>query len=179
MTLPDPPPTAPDHSPTICPSATSPHVVAVREILGRVGDKWSLMIVANLRHGPVRFNELKRRIQGVSQRMLTLSLKGLERDGIVIRTVTPTVPPRVDYALTPLGISLLAPVFALTTWVEGARPAIEAARAQFDLNRDGAHDDIATPTKTTKTTTPKTTTSPPRQAMTTSRSAAAVQLTSG
>ena len=80
-----------------------------RQILDRIGDKWSLYIIATLNDGSRRFNELKREIEGISQRMLTLSLRGLERDGLVTRTVFPTIPPRVDYALTPLGATLLGP----------------------------------------------------------------------
>ncbi len=75
--------------------------LAVREVLNRVGDKWSVFIVGMLQEGPKRFGELKRTIEGISQRMLTLTLRGLERDGLVIRTQYPTIPPRVDYALTP------------------------------------------------------------------------------
>src|ERR1700733_5107669 len=85
----------------------------VASILARVGDKWSVLIVMLLGAGPRRFNEIKRMVGGISQRMLTLTLKGLERDGMVTRTVTPTIPPRVDYALTDLGRSLLEPVGAL------------------------------------------------------------------
>src|ERR1700754_5075710 len=88
----------------------------IRSILARVGDKWSLLIVLFLRDGPLRFNEIKRMLDGISQRMLTLTLRGLERDGLVTRTVFPTVPPRVDYELTPLGRSLWEPVEALGRW---------------------------------------------------------------
>ena len=84
----------------------------VGEVLGRIGDKWTVLVIAELGEGPVRFNALHRAIKGVSQRMLTLTLKNLERDGLVSRTVTATVPPRVDYALTDLGRSMLAPVRA-------------------------------------------------------------------
>jgi DNA-binding HxlR family transcriptional regulator len=90
------------------------------------------MTVMLLRHGPRRFNELKREIGGVSQRMLTFTLRGLERDGLVTRTVFPTVPPRVDYALTPLGHSLREPVEALGSWAFANIAAIEAARRAFD-----------------------------------------------
>ncbi|HEY1098267.1 MAG TPA: helix-turn-helix domain-containing protein [Myxococcota bacterium] len=120
------------HAEGKCPSANAPGVVLIREILGRVGDKWSLLIVGALRTGPVRFNALKRDVDGISQRMLTLTLKGLERDGIVTRTVTPTVPPRVDYALTPLGLSLFEHVVALTRWTETSFEQILAARAAYD-----------------------------------------------
>jgi DNA-binding HxlR family transcriptional regulator len=108
----------------------------VTEILARVGDKWSVMIVRLLGFGPKRFNEIRRAINGISQRMLTLTLKGLERDGLVTRTVFPTIPPRVDYELTDLGRSLFAPIDALGNWAFTHRPEIEAARARFDAPRD-------------------------------------------
>lgn len=104
----------------------------VSEVLARVGDKWSVLIVMMLGSGSCRFNELKRMIPGISQRMLTLTLRGLERDGLVTRTVFPTIPPRVDYALTDLGHSLWRPVEALGTWAHENGPAIRAARKRFD-----------------------------------------------
>ncbi len=106
--------------------------LAAREVLNRVGDKWSVLIVAMLGDGPRRFTELKRNIEGISQRMLTLTLRGLERDGLVSRTVFPTIPPRVDYALTPLGVTLLEPVTALGAWANDNRLTIQEARAKFD-----------------------------------------------
>lgn len=106
--------------------------VAVREVLNRVGDKWSILVVALLNDGPKRFSGLRRAIEGISQRMLTLTLKGLERDGLVTRTVFPTIPPRVDYALTRLGKTLLEPVIALAMWAEKNRFEIQAARDRFD-----------------------------------------------
>ncbi|MBS0471840.1 MAG: helix-turn-helix transcriptional regulator [Proteobacteria bacterium] len=105
---------------------------AVSGVLARVGDKWSVLIVTRLGAGPMRFNELKREIGGISQRMLTLSLRGLERDGLINRTVFPTVPPRVDYELTPLGFSLLKPVTALAGWAIANIGKIDGARAKFD-----------------------------------------------
>ncbi len=113
-----------------------PQCVA-REILARVGDKWSVFTVAMLGGGPRRFSELKRAIEGISQRMLTLTLRGLERDGLVTRTVHPTVPPSVEYALTPLGRTLLDPVMALVAWAERNRGRIQQARDRFD-GKDGA-----------------------------------------
>jgi len=110
----------------------SARCLAVREVLNRVGDKWSVLIVALLQQGPQRFSELKRAIEGISQRMLTLTLRGLERDGLVTRTVFPSVPPRVDYALTPLGETLLEPVLALAAWAGEHREDIQAARDRFD-----------------------------------------------
>jgi DNA-binding HxlR family transcriptional regulator len=106
----------------------------VREILKRIGDKWSVLIVMLLSDGPKRFTELKRSIEGISQRMLTLTLRSLERDGLISRTVTPSIPPRVDYALTPLGQSLKEPVMALGQWAYGHRDEIDAARQRFDLD---------------------------------------------
>jgi DNA-binding HxlR family transcriptional regulator len=105
---------------------------AVSEVLARVGDKWTILVVGVLGDGPKRFNELRRALGSISQRMLTLTLRGLERDGLVTRTVFPTIPPRVDYALTRLGHSLLEPVSAIGTWARQNQPAIEAARRRFD-----------------------------------------------
>lgn len=107
---------------------------AVSAVLNRIGDKWSVLIIQRLGEGPRRFNEIKRIIGGISQRMLTLTLRNLERDGLVSRTVTPTVPPRVDYALTDLGRDLLIPVSALGQWAIQHTPCIEAARARFDAS---------------------------------------------
>src|SRR6266852_4319563 len=105
---------------------------AVSEVLARVGDKWTVLVVGTLGDGPKRFNELRRALGSISQRMLTLTLRGLERDGLVTRTVFPTIPPRVDYALTRLGHSLLEPVSRLGLWARQNRAAIEAARRRFD-----------------------------------------------
>lgn len=107
---------------------------AVGSILARVGDKWSVLVIMQLAGGPRRFNELKRTIGGISQRMLTLTLRGLERDGLVKRTVFPTIPPRVDYELTSLGQSLKTPVENLGRWALSNLPEIESARATFDKN---------------------------------------------
>ena len=104
----------------------------VSEVLARVGDKWSIMVIAALGERPHRFNELKRVVGGVSQRMLTLTVRGLERDGFVTRTVTPTIPPRVDYALTDLGRSILQPARAMGQWALENRSGVEAARRAFD-----------------------------------------------
>ncbi len=105
--------------------------VATREILSLVGDKWSVMVIVNLGEGTMRFSDLKRAIEGISQRMLTLTLRGLERDGLVTRTVFPTIPPRVDYALTRLGQTLLEPVTGLAVWAQRHRPEIQRAREAF------------------------------------------------
>ena len=104
----------------------------VREILDRIGDKWSVLVVGLLADGPRRFSELRRSIDGISQRMLTLTLRGLERDGLVTRTVYPTIPPRVDYALTRLGATLIEPIMALAAWARTHRPAIMDARERYD-----------------------------------------------
>jgi DNA-binding HxlR family transcriptional regulator len=105
---------------------------AVSAILARVGDKWSVLIIMRLGEGSRRFNEIKRMIGGISQRMLTLTVRNLERDGLVKRTVTPSIPPRVDYELTDLGRDLLIPVAALGEWAILHQPCIQAARAHFD-----------------------------------------------
>ena len=108
---------------------------AVSEVLDRVGDKWSVLVVVTLGDGPKRFNELRRSIASISQRMLTLTLRGLERDGLITRTVFPTIPPRVDYELTELGRSLLQPVGALGSWARENRSRILRARLRFDAKR--------------------------------------------
>ena len=106
--------------------------LAVREVLNRVGDKWSVQVVGLLGNGKKRFSELRRSIEGISQRMLTLTLRGLERDGLITRTVYPTIPPRVDYDLTRLGRSLLTPITALGDWASQNRERIQAARERYD-----------------------------------------------
>ena len=105
---------------------------AVSDVLARVGDKWSVLVVTRLGGGPVRFNELRRSIGGISQRMLTLTLRGLERDGLITRTIFPTIPPRVEYALTALGRDLLQPVSGLSEWALRNQGKIARAREQFD-----------------------------------------------
>ena len=108
----------------------------VTPVLNRVGDKWSMQVVMNLADGPRRFSELKRALDGVSQRMLTLTLRGLERDGLVSRHVTPTIPPRVDYQLTDLGNSLRGPVRALGAWAMEHIDCIWAAQQRYDAAHD-------------------------------------------
>ena len=117
------------HVPTDCRTVT--------EILSRVGDKWSVQVVVQMGEGPKRFNELRRSVTGISQRMLTLTLRGLERDGLVTRTVYPTIPPRVDYQLTGLGCSLLKTVRGLGEWAIENRDEILDARRRFDAAGDG------------------------------------------
>ena len=109
---------------------------AVASVLARVGDKWSVFVIMMLGDGPKRFNELKRMIGGISQRMLTLTLRGLERDGLITRTVFPTIPPRVDYELTDLGRGLAKPVEALGQWVFEHKDEIEGAREKFDGRKE-------------------------------------------
>lgn len=108
------------------------HCQAAGELLSRIGDKWTVLVVGTLGDGPKRFNEIRRALGSISQRMLTLTLRNLERDGLVTRTVFPTVPPRVDYVLTDLGCTLLDPILALAAWARDNRPAIETARQRFD-----------------------------------------------
>jgi DNA-binding HxlR family transcriptional regulator len=105
----------------------------VRQILDRIADKWSLLVIALLDRRRMRFTELRREIDGVSQRMLTVTLRQLERDGLVRRTVHPVVPPRVDYELTPLGVSLHETVQALVSWTDAHQREIAAARSAYDV----------------------------------------------
>lgn len=104
----------------------------IRHVLERVGDKWSLLVLYQLSMGKMRFNELRRALPNISQRMLTYSLRELERDGLVLRTVIPSVPPRVDYELTPLGVTILAPVQGLVDWALSHQAEMDAARSRFD-----------------------------------------------
>jgi DNA-binding HxlR family transcriptional regulator len=104
----------------------------LRDVLDRVGDKWSVLIMAMLGNGARRYSELRRAIDGISQRMLTLTLRSLERDGLVTRTVTPSTPPRVDYALTPVGQTLSTEVSSLIQWSEQHREYISASRRSYD-----------------------------------------------
>jgi len=111
---------------------------AVREVLNRVGDKWSVLIVGLLADGPKRFSELRRTIEGISQRMLTLTLRGLERDGLVTRTVYPTIPPRVEYQLTELGRTLRKPIQSLAKWAQENRERIQQSRNRYDARSPAA-----------------------------------------
>ena len=121
---------------------------SVSEVLGRVGDKWTVLIVSLLGTGPKRFSDLRRSVDGISQKMLTTTLRNLERDGFCTRTVYPTIPPRVDYELTRLGRDLLLPVKALGDWAVANRDRIGAARRQFDeRNKAEARKIAATPPK--------------------------------
>ena len=119
----------------------NPVCQTISELLSRIGDKWSVLVVSTLAEGGKRFNELRREIPTVSQRMLTLPLRNLERDGLVSRAVTPSIPPRVDYALTDLGHSLQGPICALSQWALDNVGEIHAAQARYDVlqgERDAA-----------------------------------------
>lgn len=106
---------------------------AIRVVLDRIADKWTVMVMSLLAGGtPRRFNELRRAIEGISQKMLTQTLRDLERDGLVVRTVFPEIPPRVEYALTPLGETLCVPVNGLGEWAREHHGEIERAQAAFD-----------------------------------------------
>lgn len=107
----------------------------IREIIDRVGSKWSVELLLALSEGPIRFSELERSIEGISRRMLTLTLRALERDGLITRTVYPTVPPRVEYAATDLAKELHEPLRALADWALRNRSAISTARAAYDSGR--------------------------------------------
>jgi DNA-binding HxlR family transcriptional regulator len=115
---------------------SNPVCRTISTLLSRIGDKWTVLVVQTLGEGPKRFNELRREIPSVSQRMLTLTLRNLERDGLVNRTVTPSIPPRVDYELTGLGRSLLTPILGLANWALDNIEAIHKAQARFDAERD-------------------------------------------
>jgi len=115
---------------------SNPVCRTISTLLSRIGDKWTVLVVTTLGEGPRRFNELRREIPSVSQRMLTLTLRNLERDGLVNRTVTPSIPPRVDYALTELGCSLLKPLNALAEWAVANIETIHDAQRRFDAEAD-------------------------------------------
>ena len=117
-----------EHPPEECP--------AVGQILDRIGDKWTVMVVGVLSNGPLRFNAIMREVGGVSHRMLTLTLRALERDGLVTRTAYATIPPKVEYELTELGRSLIEPLRVLATWAVNHRPAMEKARAKFEAAKN-------------------------------------------
>ena len=125
-------------------AALDPHESCKAQVatLARIGDKWTVLVVGALSKGPIRYNEIRRRVEGISQRMLTLTLKGLEQDGLVTRTMYPTIPPRVDYELTELGRKLIVPLKALAKWARENRPAMLAAREAFQ--RRGQHGPLRT-----------------------------------
>ncbi|MDG4787457.1 helix-turn-helix domain-containing protein [Micromonospora sp. WMMD1102] len=120
-------------------SCSGEHVPActVREVLDRVGGKWSIGIIIQASRGPVRFTELERSVEGISRRMLTLTLRNLERDGLLVRTTYPTVPPRVEYVATEMARELYDSLLVLTGWAERHRQAIAAAREAYDRRTAG------------------------------------------
>jgi DNA-binding HxlR family transcriptional regulator len=120
----------------VTPKASSPRIRsggAVREVLDRIGDKWSLLVIGTLRAGPLRFGELEQAVAGISQRMLTLTLKHLVEDGLVVRTAYAEVPPRVEYAVTELGQTLIPLVMALAEWAMANHEQINANRSRPDV----------------------------------------------
>jgi DNA-binding HxlR family transcriptional regulator len=117
-------------------ACNSPEATEIRQILNRVGDKWSILVIAMLDQRTRRFTELRREIEGISQRMLALTLRQLERDGLVDRTVYPVVPPKVEYALTDLGSTLLESVRGLVGWATEHRGQVAAARLAYDARQD-------------------------------------------
>lgn len=134
------PPRFADHpqvSASTC-STDEPASGVIRDVLSRVGDKWSLLVVGLLDDRSLRFTELQRKIDGISHRMLTQTLRNLERDGLVSRTAYPEIPPRVEYAATDLGRSLAAPVLGLVGWAAANHEAITAARDTYDEAASGA-----------------------------------------
>ncbi len=115
-----------------CDTTDTGHCERISSLLSRIGDKWTMLVIRSLNPGPMRFNALKRDLSGISQKMLTVTLRSLERDGFVSRTVTPTTPPQVEYALTDLGRDLSAPIGALAEWTWANADRIDAAREAFD-----------------------------------------------
>lgn len=120
------------------PGHEDPRCGPVRHLLQTIGSKWPVLIVLHLDLRPMRFSELRRTIGGITQKSLTAALRELEKDGLVERQVTASIPPRVDYALTPLGCTLLAPLRGLTDWAVDNAAAVSAARARFEADRDAA-----------------------------------------
>lgn len=116
--------------------AYDPNICPVRHVLDQIGDKWTMLVITGLKQGAQRFSELRRAIPDISQRMLTQTLRRLERDGYVTRTVTPSIPPRVDYELTALGQALLRMLEPLASWALDAREAIARARAEYDAGKN-------------------------------------------
>lgn len=116
--------------------AVNAYACPVREVLDRVSGKWSVQILVAAAHGPIRFTELERSIEGISRRMLTLTLRNLERDGLVTRTVHPTVPPKVEYELTPAARELHETLLRLTNWAERNRVYIAESRAAYDTEHN-------------------------------------------
>lgn len=107
----------------------------VRDVLGQLGDKWTLMVILCLGSGPMRFNAIQRAVAGISHRMLTVTLRKLQRDGLISRTVHPESGPHAEYELTPLGVSFTEPVMAIANWAVKAQPQIETSRRRFNSDR--------------------------------------------
>jgi DNA-binding HxlR family transcriptional regulator len=126
----------PGGGPDVTDSCQTPEAIDVRQILNRVGDKWSILVIAMLDQGTRRFGELRREVEGISQRMLALTLRQLERDGLVERTVYPVVPPKVEYELTDLGSTLLESVRGLVSWAMEHRGQVAAARVEYDARQN-------------------------------------------
>jgi len=124
---------------TACLSPEPGNPCPVRSILERVGDKWATQIVSQLAQGPVRFNDLKRQVDGISQRMLTETLRKLERDGLLTRTVYPTIPPKVEYTLTPLGQTLVPIIYQLVEWAKTNSQDIKNARERYDTEQQSTN----------------------------------------
>ncbi|MEV5350898.1 helix-turn-helix transcriptional regulator [Streptomyces achromogenes] len=114
----------------------------VTEVLDHVAGKWSIGILIAAAHGPIRFTEIERAVHGISRRMLTLNLRRLERDGLLVRTVYPTVPPRVEYDLTPMARELYTSLTGLVDWAERHRSAISRARAAYDAAEERTADEV-------------------------------------
>jgi DNA-binding HxlR family transcriptional regulator len=127
-----PPETAGQAGPGAQAESRRPSACRAREVLQRVGDKWSVQVIDLLGERTMRFSELHRSIDGITSRMLTVTLRGLERDGVVARTIHPVIPPRVDYELTPMGRTLLDTIGQLVSWTDSHLPEIDAARAAYD-----------------------------------------------
>lgn len=129
---------ADEESQTLEVARTSDNMCPLRDVLNRIGDKWSVLVVIELKAGKLRFSSLRRSIEGISQRMLAQTLRQLERDGMVERTVFPSVPVRVEYELTPLGLSLNEPLAAIAHWAESHLSVIQKARDAYDRSHRDA-----------------------------------------
>jgi DNA-binding HxlR family transcriptional regulator len=127
--------TAAERSPDHAADAAGTSGVAVRELLERLGDKWTVTVICRLDAGPLRFNELRRATEGITQRMLSATVRRLERDGLLLRTVYPTVPPQVTYALTDSGRSLHTVLYQLVGWTQENLEVVAAARERYDADR--------------------------------------------
>lgn len=118
------------------PATREDHPCPIRDVLDRIGDAWSVLVLITLEQKPTRFNELRRQVDGISQRMLTVTLRHLERDGLISRSVIPSTPPQVEYALTALGHSLCTPLQILAEWASGHQSSIRGARRNYDIGME-------------------------------------------